>query len=85
MKKPGAIDASAVESEEEQASVARLRKPTFIAVTIIFFLSMVVWPLLTLPAGVFRFGPLHPLPCASQSTRYVVKRAFAALALVADV
>ena len=54
MKKAGAIDASSVESEAEMAAVARMRKPTIIAVSVIFFLSMIVWPLLTLPAGVFR-------------------------------
>lgn len=54
VKKAGAIDASSVESEAEMAAVARMRKPTIIAVSVIFFLSMIVWPLLTLPAGVFR-------------------------------
>ncbi len=54
MKKAGAIDASAVESEAEQEQIAKIRKPTIIAVCIIFFLAMIVWPLLTLPAGVFR-------------------------------
>jgi hypothetical protein len=54
VKKAGAIDASSVESEAEMAAVARMRKPTLIAVSVIFFLSMIVWPLLTLPAGVFR-------------------------------
>lgn len=57
VKKAGAIDASAIESEEEQAAVARLRKPTIIAVVVIFTLSCIVWPLLTLPAGVFRWTP----------------------------
>ncbi|BDA49838.1 Urea-proton symporter DUR3 [Coccomyxa sp. Obi] len=56
VKKAGAIDASAVESDEEQAAVARLRKPTIIAVIIIFSLACIVWPLLTLPAGVFSLG-----------------------------
>ncbi|KAK9904775.1 hypothetical protein WJX75_002276 [Coccomyxa subellipsoidea] len=56
VKKAGAIDASSVESEAEMAAVARMRKPTLIAVSVIFFLSMIVWPLLTLPAGVFSLG-----------------------------
>ena len=54
VKKAGALDASSVESEAEQAEVARIRKPVKIAVAVVFFLAMIVWPLLTLPAGVFR-------------------------------
>ena len=35
-------------------SVARIRKPTWIAVGVIIFCGFIVWPLLTLPADVFR-------------------------------
>lgn len=54
MKKAGALDASSVESEAEMEEIRRYRKPTIIAVIVIFCLSMIVWPLLTLPAGDFR-------------------------------
>jgi hypothetical protein len=54
VKKAGALHASAVESDEEMEEISRIRKPTVIAVIVIFTLSMIVWPLLTLPAGVFR-------------------------------
>lgn len=54
VKKAGALDASSVESEAEMAQIARIRKPTHIAVAVIFVLSMIVWPLLSLPAGIFR-------------------------------
>ena len=59
VKKAGALDASAVEDEEEMQSVARVRKPTWIAVGIIIFLGFIVWPLLTLPAGEFRYAFWH--------------------------
>ena len=36
-------------------SIARIRKPTWIAVGIIIFMGYIVWPLLTLPAGDFRY------------------------------
>ena len=55
VKKAGALDASAVEDEEEMQSIARIRKPTWIAVGIIIFMGYIVWPLLTLPAGDFRY------------------------------
>ena len=55
VKKAGAADASAVESEAEQAEVARIRLPVKIIVGVIAFLSLIVWPLLTLPAGVYRY------------------------------
>lgn len=51
VKKQGALDASAVESDAEMEEVARIRKPVKIAVAVIFVLAMIVWPLLTLPAG----------------------------------
>ena len=54
VKKAGALDASSVESAAEMEEVARVRKPTIIAVIVIFFLAMIVWPLLMLPAGDFR-------------------------------
>ncbi len=54
MKKAGALDASSVESVGEMEEVARVRKPTIIAVIVIFFLGMIVWPLLMLPARDFR-------------------------------
>ena len=53
VKKAGALDASSVESAAEMEEVARVRKPTIIAVIVIFFLAMIVWPLLMLPAGDF--------------------------------
>ena len=51
VKKQGALDASAVESDADMEEVARIRKPVKIAVAVIFVLAMIVWPLLTLPAG----------------------------------
>lgn len=54
VKKAGAADASAVESEAQQAEVARIRLPVKIIVSVIAFLALIVWPLLTLPAGVYR-------------------------------
>lgn len=62
VKKAGAIDGSAVESEAEMEEIARIRKPTLIIVAVIFFLSMIVWPLLMLPAGVFRWATLIHKP-----------------------
>ena len=56
VKKAGAIDASAVESEAEMENIRRIRKPTVIAVIVTGFLSCIAWPLLTLPAGDFRSG-----------------------------
>ena len=55
VKKAGALDASAVEDDAEMASVARIRKPLWITVGIIIFMGFIVWPLLTLPAGDFRY------------------------------
>ncbi len=55
VKKAGALDASAVEDEAERQSIARIRKPTWIVVGILIFLGFIVWPLLTLPAGDFRY------------------------------
>ena len=43
-----------MESEAEMAEIARFRKPTVIAVIVIFIAAMIVWPLLMLPAGDFR-------------------------------
>ena len=54
VKKAGALDASSVEDAAEMESVARIRKPTWIAVGVIIFSGFIVWPLLTLPADVFR-------------------------------
>ena len=64
VKKAGALDASSVESEADQAEVARIRKPVKIIVAVVFFLSMIVWPLLTLPAGIFRCAA-----CAAAGSR----------------
>ena len=55
VKKAGALDASAVEDDAEMASVAQIRKPLWITVGIIIFMGFFVWPLLTLPAGDFRY------------------------------
>ena len=46
-----------MESEAEMAEIARFRKP--IAVIVIFIACMIVWPLLMLPAGDFRYAS-HP-------------------------
>ena len=54
VKKAGALDASSVESEAEMEEIRRFRKPTVIAVIVIFIAAMIVWPLLMLPAGIFR-------------------------------
>jgi len=43
--------------------IARIRKPTLIIVAVIFFFSMIVWPLLMLPAGVFRSVTAAAYPC----------------------
>ena len=48
-----------MESEAEMAEIARFRKPTVIAVIVIFIACMIVWPLLMLPAGDFRYAS-HP-------------------------
>ena len=58
VKKQGALDASAVESDADMEEVARIRKPVKIAVAVIFVLAMIVWPLLTLPAGDMRCASL---------------------------
>ena len=44
-----------MEDEAERQSIARIRKPTWIVVGILIFLGFIVWPLLTLPAGDFRY------------------------------
>ena len=54
VKKAGALDASSVESDAEMEEIRRFRKPTVIAVIVIFIAAMIVWPLLMLPAGDFR-------------------------------
>lgn len=59
VKKAGALDASSVEDAAELESVRRFRKPTWIAVGVILFAGFIVWPLLTLPAGDFRFCSMH--------------------------
>ena len=48
-----------MESEAETAEIARFRRPTVIAVIVIFIACMIVWPLLMLPAGDFRCV-IHP-------------------------
>jgi hypothetical protein len=47
------VEASKAEAEEEAKRIVRLRKPCWIIVGVGFFLAMFVWPLLTLPAGIF--------------------------------
>ena len=54
VKKAGALDASSVESDAEMEEIRRYRRPTVIAVIVIFIAAMIVWPLLMLPAGDFR-------------------------------
>ena len=43
-----------MESEAEMEEIRRFRRPTVIAVIVIFVAAMIVWPLLMLPAGDLR-------------------------------
>lgn len=57
-----------MESEAEMEEIRRFRRPTVIAVIVIFVAAMIVWPLLMLPAGDFR-SDSFPLSVALGNSR----------------